>query len=94
MLRENYETTYTPDPEVVAGIVEAVSRLVEDQELRRQLGRAAREAVAERYTPEAWNRGLKASLDLARGASEPQVFQARVPVPATRGAREEVATKV
>ena len=34
------------------------------------------------------------SLDLARGASEPQVFQARVPVPATRGAREEVATKV
>jgi glycosyltransferase involved in cell wall biosynthesis len=94
MLRENYETMYTPDPEVVAGIVEAVSRLVEDAELRRRLGRAARDVVAERYTPEVWNRGLKAALDRARGTSEAQVHQTRVPAPVSRGAREEVAAKV
>lgn len=94
MLRENYETMYTPDPEAVAGIVETVSRLAEDHELRRRLGRAAREAVAERYTPETWNRGLKAALDLARGVSEPHVLQAKVPLPVSREARNEVTTKV
>ena len=38
MLREDYEPTFSPDPEVVQGIVQAVSRLVEDHELRRRLG--------------------------------------------------------
>jgi glycosyltransferase involved in cell wall biosynthesis len=84
MLRENYEVMYTPDPEVVAGIVEAVSRLVEDQALRRRLGRTARANVRDRYNLEAWNRGLKAALDLASGAELPPIRpQDPVPEPPT-----------
>ena len=71
VLRENYETTYTPDPVVVAGIVEAVSRLVEDRELRRRLGRAARADVETRYNLANWNQGMKAAFDLALGQGEP-----------------------
>jgi glycosyltransferase involved in cell wall biosynthesis len=65
MLRENYEPMYTPDARVVAGIVEAVSRLVEDAELRRELGTTARADVREKYTAAAWNAGMKAALDRA-----------------------------
>src|SRR5262249_47755025 len=64
-LRENYEWTYTSDPEVVEGIVAAVSRLVEDRPLRRQLGSAARAEVEAKYTMAHWNEGLKAVLDHA-----------------------------
>jgi glycosyltransferase involved in cell wall biosynthesis len=94
MLRENYEVMYTPDPEVVAGIVEAVSRLVEDQTLRRRLGRAARAKVRDEYNLEAWNRGLKMALDRAvlsartHGVSLPEVTakprHEREPEPASR----------
>lgn len=65
VLRENYEHMYTPDPQVVAGIVEAVSRLVEDRNLRRRLGRAARQDVQSTYTVAQWNRAIKAALDKA-----------------------------
>lgn len=68
VLRENYETMYTSDPVVVAGIVEAVSRLIEDRELRRRLGRTARKDVEETYNLGNWNRGMKAAFDLALGA--------------------------
>src|SRR5438552_2349187 len=44
-VREDYEPTYTPDSRVVDGIIEAVSRLVEDVSLRRRLGRTARQDV-------------------------------------------------
>jgi glycosyltransferase involved in cell wall biosynthesis len=83
VLRENYETTYTPDPAVVAGIVEAVSRLVEDRELRRRLGRAARADVETRYNLTNWNRGMKAAFDLALGQGEPPADPPAVPA-ATR----------
>jgi len=72
LLRENYEPMLTPDWEVVQGIVEAVSRLVEDRRFRARLGRTARADVETRYTPEQWNRGLKAAFDRAReGDAEP-----------------------
>ncbi len=64
-LRENYEPIYTPDPEVVDGLVEAVSRLVEDVELRRRLGRTGRRDVETQFTVERWNDGLKGMLDKA-----------------------------
>ncbi len=67
MLREDYETMYTPDPEIVQGLVEAVSRLVEDRELRRRLGRAARHDVETKYNLQRWNQGLKEALDRALG---------------------------
>ncbi len=69
VLREDYETMYTPDPEVVQGIVEAVSRLVEDHELRRRLGRTARQDVETKYNLAQWNRGLKEALDRAMDAA-------------------------
>jgi glycosyltransferase involved in cell wall biosynthesis len=65
MLREDYEPLHTPDPDVVQGLVEAISRLVEDAELRRRLGRAARRDVETKYSLECWNRGLKEALDRA-----------------------------
>jgi glycosyltransferase involved in cell wall biosynthesis len=65
LLREDYETMHTPDSEVVQGLVEAVSRLVEDAELRRRVGRAARQDVEQKYPLERWNQGLKEALDKA-----------------------------
>ena len=53
---------------VVEGLVEAVSRLVEDHDLRKQLGRGAREAVETRYTLDQWNAALKRVFDKARAA--------------------------
>ncbi|MDY3563662.1 glycosyltransferase [Gemmata sp. JC673] len=92
MLRENYEFTYTPDPEVVAGIVEAVSRLVEDHGLRRRLGRAARTDVRDRYNLDAWNRGLKSALDRARGVAPATPERTAVPAPTVREPGRAVAT--
>jgi glycosyltransferase involved in cell wall biosynthesis len=66
LLRENYRPMYAPSPVVVAGLVEAVSRLVEDRELRRGLGRRARSDVETTYNLEQWNRGLQAAFDKAR----------------------------
>jgi glycosyltransferase involved in cell wall biosynthesis len=66
-LREEYEFMYSPDPAVVEGLVEAVSRLVEDRELRRRLGRAGRADVETKYNLEQWNRGLQAALNKAHG---------------------------
>jgi glycosyltransferase involved in cell wall biosynthesis len=76
-LREDYGAMATPDPDVVAGIVAAVSRLVEDHRLRARLGRTARADVAERFTVDGWNRGLKAAFDLATGRADapPLVWQ-------------------
>ncbi len=34
LLREDYEPMYTPDPDVVQGLVDAASRLIEDHDLR------------------------------------------------------------
>jgi glycosyltransferase involved in cell wall biosynthesis len=65
MLREDYETMYTADPEVVEGLVEAVSRLIEDRDVRRRLGRTARLDVQNTYSLEQWNWGLKVALDSA-----------------------------
>ncbi|MBX9584606.1 MAG: glycosyltransferase family 4 protein [Gemmataceae bacterium] len=73
LLRENYEEMYTPNPAVAAGIVEAVSRLVEDPELRARLGRTARADVETKYNLANWNAALKAAFDRARGVSDDRV---------------------
>ena len=89
MLRENYEVMYTPDPDVIAGIVDAVSRLVEDAALRRRLGRAARAAVRDEFNTDTWNRGLKAALDKATGNELPPPARPAGP----RGVNAAVAAK-
>ena len=78
MLRETYVPTYTPDAVVVDGLIEAVSRLVEDHELRRRLGRAARRDVETKFSLESWNEGLKTALDKA-------VSPSSAPLPGTPG---------
>jgi glycosyltransferase involved in cell wall biosynthesis len=67
MLREDYDQVETARPDIVAGLVEAVSRLVEDRELRRRLGRTARADVEAKYNMEQWNRTLQTVFDRARG---------------------------
>jgi glycosyltransferase involved in cell wall biosynthesis len=67
MLREDYEPMATADSVVVQGIVDAVSRLVEDRGLRARLGRTARNDVETKYTVERWNQNLKAVFDQASG---------------------------
>jgi glycosyltransferase involved in cell wall biosynthesis len=81
LLREKYEPMATTSSEVVRGLVEAVSRLVEDRSLRRRLGRAARRDVETTFTLERWNRGLKEALDLARAPTGqvPQFDASNIP---------------
>jgi len=67
VLQENYASMFLPNPEMVAGIVEAVSRLVEDRALRKRLGRTARMDVQTTYNLENWNQGLKKVLDKVMG---------------------------
>ena len=68
-LRENYGPTATADPDIVEGLVIAISRLVEDRELRASLGREARSDVEKKYNLAQWNQGLRAALDKARGGA-------------------------
>jgi glycosyltransferase involved in cell wall biosynthesis len=65
MLREDYGPMLTADADVVQGLVEAVSRLVEDRALRQRLGRTARRDVETTYNRERWNRGLRDVFDRA-----------------------------
>jgi glycosyltransferase involved in cell wall biosynthesis len=71
ILRENYGPMSEPDPVVVEGLVQAISRLVEDRELRARLGQAARADVETKYNMSQWNRGLKTVLDKALGNGDP-----------------------
>jgi glycosyltransferase involved in cell wall biosynthesis len=65
MMRENYDLMLASDSAVTRGLVETISMLIEDHELRRRLGRQARHDVRTRYNLENWNRGLKEALDRA-----------------------------
>ncbi len=83
-LREDYHTTYTADPVVVQGIVDAVSRLVEDRLLRARLGRNARADVENKFHLQQWNAALKLALDRAAGivsnGQRDKVIRAESPV--------------
>jgi glycosyltransferase involved in cell wall biosynthesis len=65
MLREDYDAMWTSDPDVVEDLVHTISRLVEEPELRRELGNNARHDVESKYNLEQWNRGLKIAFDRA-----------------------------
>jgi glycosyltransferase involved in cell wall biosynthesis len=70
LLREDYDVMHIPNPQIVEGIIEAVSRLVEDQQLRARLGRAARADVETRFNMTNWNLGLKRAFDLALSGTD------------------------
>jgi glycosyltransferase involved in cell wall biosynthesis len=78
MLREDYEPMAVADAVVVQGIVDAVSRLVEDRDLRARLGRAARNDVETKYTVERWNQNLKNVFDQAVGGLPPAAMGGRL----------------
>jgi glycosyltransferase involved in cell wall biosynthesis len=63
MLREDYLPMAESDPKVVRGLVQALSRLVEDADLRKRLGQTARRDVETTYNLERWNAGLKEVFD-------------------------------
>jgi glycosyltransferase involved in cell wall biosynthesis len=65
MLREDYNPMFRPHASVTNGLVEAISALVEDNDLRWQLGRQARWDVANRFNFANWNQGLKRAFDVA-----------------------------
>ncbi len=65
MLREHYALMHQPDKEVIDKIVEEVSALVEDPDKLFRIQTAARRSVAETFTIDRWNNGLKAALDKA-----------------------------
>jgi len=66
LLREDYSQLYKPDPVVVAGLVESISRLVEDRALRRRLATTARADVEQRFNLKRWNEGLGAIFEQAQ----------------------------
>jgi glycosyltransferase involved in cell wall biosynthesis len=68
MLREDYYgAMFNSDAAVARGLIETISMLVEDHELRRRLGQQARRDVATRYNLANWNRGLQEALNRATG---------------------------
>lgn len=66
MLREDYAPMRESDPRAVEGIVESVSLLVEQREVRARIGRAARDAVRARFNLTQWNATLARAFDRAR----------------------------
>jgi glycosyltransferase involved in cell wall biosynthesis len=66
MLREDYAPMHASDRQVVAGLVESVSLLVEQRDVRRRLGAAARAEVETQFTLDNWNAALKTAFDRAR----------------------------
>ena len=65
MLRENYAPMYRCDPQVTQHVVNELSQLADDVELRREIGRNARRAVERQFSLARWNSGLKQVLDRA-----------------------------
>ena len=63
MLRENYSLMQDSDPVVTRGLVEALSRLIEDESLRKRLGETARRDVETQFNLRNWNLGLKRVFD-------------------------------
>lgn len=66
LLREDYSLVTHPEAAnetLVRGLVAAVSRLIEDAPLRRELGRRGREDVETRFSLRRWNQALACTLD-------------------------------
>jgi tetratricopeptide (TPR) repeat protein len=66
MLREDYSSINHPNgsnPKIVAGIVEAVSNLIENPEKRQQMSHYARLSTETKFTIAQWNETLKVTFD-------------------------------
>lgn len=63
MLHEDYSHTRKPAPAMEDQIVEHLSKLIADRELRLKMGAAARQSVETGFNLTQWNAGLKAIFD-------------------------------
>jgi glycosyltransferase involved in cell wall biosynthesis len=68
MLRENYQPLFLTDPVVTNGLVEALSSLVKDAEMRTTLAATALNDVGARFSLERWNHELAMAFDRALSA--------------------------
>lgn len=65
IIRENHQSLFSGDPVVVNNLVEALSRLIENSDIRKQLGQNARKDVEMKFSLTNWNEGLKKAFDRA-----------------------------
>jgi glycosyltransferase involved in cell wall biosynthesis len=65
MLREHYAPMYRGDTQVTQNLVNELSILADDAQLRQALGHTARRDAETRFTLAHWNVGLKRALDRA-----------------------------
>jgi glycosyltransferase involved in cell wall biosynthesis len=63
MLRENYDSMNDANPEVVADLEAALTRLIVEPQLRVRLIEQARRDVAEKFTVKKWNQGLETAFN-------------------------------
>lgn len=71
ILREDYSSLRSKNQTCVDGLVDAISRLVEDRELRLRLARNGRSDLSTEYSMEKWNARLKRVLDVATRQDRP-----------------------
>jgi len=65
MLRENYQSLFSANPAVATGLVDALSMLIKNPDMRRNLAEAAVKDVATTYSIERWNLDLAKAFDKA-----------------------------
>jgi len=64
-VRVNYKPLFSSDPVIVKRLVEFLSTLIEDKDLRKKLGWTARKDAESKFSLENWNRYLKKAFDQA-----------------------------
>jgi len=65
ILREDYSSFCGSDPQVTQHLVDAISQVADDAQVRRELGQNARLEVQTRFNLARWNVALKRALDRA-----------------------------
>jgi glycosyltransferase involved in cell wall biosynthesis len=65
ILRENYQPLFSADPVVTNGLVEALSSLIQDAEMRTNLANTGLRDIETRFSIERWNRDLATAFDRA-----------------------------
>lgn len=62
-LRENYLPIYSKNPQIISEIVNSVSELIEDTNLKTTIQLEALSTIKNKYSPEKWKRNLKNAFD-------------------------------
>ena len=65
MLREDFQLMFSPDANLITGLVAELSRLIDDEHARKRLGEAAKHDVSTKFSINNWNMGLTKAFDKA-----------------------------